>query len=161
MGYDFVAEMNRLGIMIDVSHAGEETVRDVLATSTKPIIASHSSVRELCDHARNLSDEQIIAIAERGGVIQVCLYAGFIKPEAKTATYLDAVDHIEHIIKLVGIEHVGIGSDFDGDGELIGCRTSEDLIRITMELLRRGYDEEDLMLLWGDNFLRVWEANQD
>lgn len=160
LGYDFVAEMNRLGIMIDVSHAGEETVRDVLATSTKPIIASHSSVRELCDHARNLSDEQIIAIAERGGVIQVCLYAGFIKPEAKTATYLDAVDHIEHIIKLVGIEHVGIGSDFDGDGELIGCRTSEDLIRITMELLRRGYDEEDLMLLWGDNFLRVWEANQ-
>lgn len=159
-GYEVVEEMNRLGIMIDLSHAGDETVRDVLAASTKPVIASHSSARSLCNHPRNLSDEQIIAIAERGGVIQVCLYAGFINENERAASYLDAVDHIEHIIRLVGVEHVGIGSDFDGDGELIGCRTSEDLIRISMELLRRGYTEEDLWLIWGDNFLRVWEENR-
>ncbi|MDY3090874.1 MAG: membrane dipeptidase [Porphyromonas sp.] len=159
-GYEVVEEMNRLGIMIDLSHAGDETVRDVLAASTKPVIASHSSARSLCNHPRNLSDEQIIAIAERGGVIQVCLYAGFINENERAASYLDAVDHIEHIIRLVGVEHVGIGSDFDGDGELIGCRTSEDLIRISMELLRRGYTEDDLWLIWGDNFLRVWDENR-
>lgn len=159
LGIECIEEMNRLGIMIDVSHAGEETISDVLRYSTKPIIASHSSARQLCDHARNLSDEQIQAIAERGGVVQVCLYAGFINEDEKQASYLDAVDHIEHIVQLVGIEHVGIGSDFDGDGELIGCRTSEDLIRITIELLRRGYDEDDLELIWGGNFLRVWDAN--
>lgn len=159
LGIECIEEMNRLGIMIDVSHAGEETISDVLRYSSKPIIASHSSARQLCDHARNLSDEQIQAIAERGGVVQVCLYAGFINEDEKQASYLDAVDHIEHIVQLVGIEHVGIGSDFDGDGELIGCRTSEDLIRITIELLRRGYDEDDLELIWGGNFLRVWDAN--
>lgn len=160
LGKEAVREMNRLGILIDVSHAGEATVEDVLAISSKPIIASHSSARSLCDHARNLTDEQIRAIARTGGVVQVCLYAGFIHECDTEATYLHAVDHIEHIIRIAGVEYVGIGSDFDGDGELIGCRTSEHLIRITMELLRRGYDEEDLALIWGGNFLRVWEANQ-
>lgn len=159
-GYDVILEMNRLGIMIDVSHAGEATIRDVLTASTHPIIASHSSARSLCDHPRNLTDEQIIAIAQKGGVIQVCLYAGFINENAREASLMDAIEHIEHIVRLVGIQHVGIGSDFDGDGELIGCRTSEDLIRITIELIKRGYDEEDLSLLWGKNFLRVWEACQ-
>lgn len=157
-GYDVVREMNRLGIMIDVSHAGEATIRDVLDASMQPIIASHSSVRSLCDHARNLSDEQIVAIANKGGVVQVCLYAGFINEQDHEASILHAVEHIEYIIRLVGIEHVGIGSDFDGDGELIGCRTSEDLIRITIELLKRGYNEDQLALLWGENFLRVWEV---
>lgn len=157
LGREAVAEMNRLGIMIDISHAGEETVRDVLSLSTAPIIASHSSAYSLCPHLRNLTDEQIIAISERGGVVQVCLYAGFINEESKQASILDAVEHIEHIVRLVGIRHVGIGSDFDGDGELIGCRTSEDLIRLTIELLQRGYSEEDLRLLWGGNFLRVWD----
>lgn len=160
-GREVVREMNRLGIMIDISHAGAETVQDVLELSTQPIIASHSSARSLCDHARNLTDEQIIAIADKGGVVQVCLYAGFINEEEREASLIDAVEHIEHIVRLVGIEHVGIGSDFDGDGELIGCRTSEDLIRITMELLSRGYDESELSLLWGENFLRVWETCRD
>lgn len=160
LGREAVREMNRLGILVDISHAGEATVKDVLAINTKPIIASHSSARSLCDHARNLTDEQIRAIAHAGGVIQVCLYAGFIHEQDAEATYLHAVDHIEHVIRIGGIEHVGIGSDFDGDGELIGCRTSEHLIRITMELLRRGYDQEDLALIWGGNFLRVLEANQ-
>lgn len=155
LGRDAVREMNRLGVLIDVSHAGEETISDVLDLSTAPIVASHSSARSLCDHERNLTDEQITAIAERGGVIQVCLYAGFIHHEPSEATYIDAVDHINHIVGLVGIDHVGIGSDLDGDGELIGCRTSEDLIRITMLLIERGYSESDLVAIWGGNFLRV------
>lgn len=161
LGREAVQEMNRLGIMVDVSHAGEDTVRDVLSLSTAPIIASHSSVHQLCPHPRNLTDEQIIAIAERGGVVQVCLYAGFIHEDSRRASILDAVEHIEHIVRLVGVHHVGIGSDFDGDGEVIGCRTSEDLIRLTIELLRRGYTEEDLRLLWGENFLRVWATCQE
>lgn len=155
LGREAVAEMNRLGIVIDLSHAGEETVRDVLELSSQPVVASHSSARSLCDHARNLSDDQIRAIARRGGVVQVCLYAGFINSDEGAASYLDAVDHIEHIIRVAGIDHVGIGSDLDGDGELIGLRTSQDLIRITIELLRRGYDEDDLRAIWGGNFLRV------
>lgn len=154
-GREVIREMNNLGILIDVSHAGANTVHDVLELSQAPIIASHSSVYALCNHPRNLTDEQIKSIADHGGVIQVCLYAGFIRNQADKATYLDAVDHIEYIINLVGIEHVGIGSDFDGDGELIGCRSSEDLIRITIELLRRGYTERDLSLIWGENILRV------
>lgn len=159
-GKEAVREMNRLGIMIDLSHAGEKTVSDVLELTIQPVIASHSSARSLCDHARNLTDEQIRAIARTGGVVQICLYAGFINEEEYKASYLDAVDHIEHIIRIAGIEHVGIGSDFDGDGELIGCRSSQDLIRITIELLRRGYDEEDLALIWGGNLMRVMQQCQ-
>lgn len=157
-GREVVQEMNNLGILIDVSHAGADTIRDVLEISRVPIVASHSSVHTLCEHPRNLTDNQLKAIAAKGGVIQVCLYAGFIRQDSKTASYLDAVDHIEYIIRLVGIEHVGIGSDFDGDGELIGCRSCEDLIRITMELLRRGYTEHELSLIWGENFLRILSA---
>ncbi len=160
-GREVVREMNRLGVMVDLSHTGEATVRDVLEICTKPPLVSHSSVRRLCNHPRNLWDDAIKAIAAKEGVIQVCLYAGFISEDDKNATYLDAVEHIEHIIRLVGIRHVGIGSDFDGDGELIGCRSSLDLKRITMELFRRGYTEEELALLWGGNLLRVMQTCQD
>ncbi len=159
-GKAVVREMNRLGVMIDLSHTGEDTVRDVLALSQAPVLVSHSSVRSLCNHPRNLWDDAIKSIAEKGGVIQVCLYAGFINEDDTSATYLDAVEHIEHIVRLVGIRHVGIGSDFDGDGELIGCRSALALKRITIELLRRGYSEADLALLWGGNFLRLMEEVQ-
>ncbi|WP_373813589.1 dipeptidase, partial [Porphyromonas loveana] len=151
-GREVVREMNRQGIMVDVSHAAPTTVRDVLSISTAPIIASHSSARALCDHPRNLTDEDALAIAERGGVVQVCLYAGFICEQEETASVVMAADHIDHFVRLLGIEHVGIGSDFDGDGELIGCRGSNDLIRLTIELLRRGYTTTQLRLLWGENF---------
>lgn len=159
-GREVVRVMNDLGIVIDVSHAGEETVREVLELSRVPIVASHSSARALCDHPRNLTDDQIREIAARGGVVQVCLYAWFISKHGERASYLDAVEHIEHIIRLVGVEHVGIGSDFDGDGELVGCRSTQDLIRITMELFARGYTEEDLALIWGGNFLRVLRCSE-
>lgn len=154
-GREVVQEMNRLGILIDVSHAAPSTVDEVLELSTQPVIASHSSCYALCPHPRNLSDEHIKAIASKGGVIQVCLYAGFIAEDENEATVQRAVDHIEHIIKIAGVESVGIGSDFDGDGKLIGCQGSHDLINITIELLRRGYDKADLRAILGGNFLRV------
>lgn len=159
-GRKMVEEMNRLGLLIDVSHTAPSTVADVLALSSKPIVASHSSVRALCDHERNLTDEQIKAIAAKGGVVQVCLYAGFICEDDSEASYLHAVSHLRHMISLVGVDHLGIGSDFDGDGELIGCRNSRDLIRMTIELYRMGLSDEDIRKIWGENFLRVLEEVQ-
>ena len=154
-GREVVLEMNRLGILVDISHAAPETVTDVLALSSQPIIASHSSCYALCPHPRNLSDEHIRAIASAGGVVQVCLYAGFIAEKEEEATVQRAVDHIEHIIEIAGVQAVGIGSDFDGDGRLIGCQGSQDLINLTLELLRRGHTEEEFRAIFGGNFLRV------
>lgn len=160
LGKQAVAEMNRLGVMVDISHAAESTFYDVLACSRYPIIASHSSARALCNHPRNLTDAQIKALAEQGGVVQICLYKGFINPEAEKASVSDAIRHIDHIVDLVGVNHVGIGSDFDGDGELIGCRSSNELINITMHLLKEGYSDADISQIWGGNFLRVMRKVQ-
>lgn len=154
-GREVVREMNRTGVMIDVSHAAESTFYDVLQTSETPIIASHSSARALCDHPRNLTDDQLKALAAQGGVAQICLYKGFINPEAEKASLSDAVRHIQHIVEIAGIDHVGIGSDFDGDGELRGCAATNELINITVRLLEAGYTEADLRKLWGGNLLRV------
>jgi len=159
-GKQVVSEMNRLGVMIDISHAAESTFNDVLHLSSLPVVASHSSVRSLCDHPRNLSDQQIKALAAKGGVIQVCLYKGFINQEEEKASLSDAIRHINYIVKLVGIDHVGIGSDFDGDGELIGCRSTNELINITFRLLEEGYTEEEIRKIWGGNFMRVLKEVQ-
>ncbi|MDH6314190.1 membrane dipeptidase [Parabacteroides sp. PFB2-10] len=158
-GKEVVKEMNRLGIMIDLSHAAESTFYDVLATSTLPVIASHSSARALCDHRRNLTDEQIRALAANGGVVQICLYDGFLNKERK-ATLSDVIRHINHVVRLVGIDYVGIGSDFDGGGEVIGCAAANELINITMRLLDEGYSDEDIQKIWGGNLLRVMDAVQ-
>lgn len=160
LGKQMVAEMNRLGVMVDISHAAESTFYDVLACSRYPIIASHSSARALCNHPRNLTDDQLKAIAGQGGVVQLCLYKGFINEEAEKASVSDAIRHINHMVDLIGVEHVGIGSDFDGDGELIGCRASNELINITMHLLKEGYSETDISGIWGGNFLRVMRQVQ-
>lgn len=154
-GKEVVAEMNRLGILADISHAAESTFYDVLEYSTYPIIASHSSARALCDHPRNLTDNQLKALAGKQGVVQICLYKGFINKDADKASLSDAIRHIDHIVNLIGINHVGIGSDFDGDGELIGCRASNELINITVRLLKAGYNENDIAKIWGGNLLRV------
>lgn len=160
LGKQMVAEMNRLGVMVDISHAAESTFYDVLACSRYPIIASHSSARALCNHPRNLTDDQLKAVAGQGGVVQLCLYKGFINEEAEKASVSDAIRHINHMVDLIGVEHVGIGSDFDGDGELIGCRASNELINITMHLLKEGYSETDISRIWGGNFLRVMRQVQ-
>ena len=159
-GKEVVAEMNRLGILVDVSHAAESTFYDALEVSTQPIIASHSSARALCNHPRNLTDDQLKVLAEKQGVVQICLYKGFINEDAEKASLTDAIRHINHIVDLIGINHVGIGSDFDGDGELIGCRASNELINITLRLLKDGYKENDIAKIWGGNLLRVMSRVQ-
>ena len=160
-GKEVVREMNRLGIMVDISHAAESTFYDALDISETPIIASHSSARALCDHPRNLTDDQLKALADHNGVAQICLYKGFINKDAEKASLSDAIRHINHIVDLVGVDHVGIGSDFDGDGELIGCSATNELINITVRLLEEGYSEEDIRKIWGGNLLRVMTAVQE
>ena len=158
-GREVVHEMNRLGLMIDLSHAAESTFWDVLKESELPIVCSHSSCRALCDHPRNLTDEQMRALAEKEGVMQVTFYNGFLVKDGQ-ATLADAVRHINHAVDVMGIEHVGIGSDFDGDGGVPGVANASELTNLTRALLREGYTEEQLRLLWGGNFLRVMKRVQ-
>jgi microsomal dipeptidase-like Zn-dependent dipeptidase/gamma-glutamyl-gamma-aminobutyrate hydrolase PuuD len=159
-GEEVVREMNRLGIMVDLSHAGESTFWDVMKLTSVPVICSHSSARALCDHDRNLTDEQLRALAQNGGVAQVCLLDMYIHPERAKASIVHAIEHIDHMVKVAGIDHVGIGSDFDGGGGILGCQADNDLIQITVKLLEKGYTEEDLAKIWGGNFLRVMAAVQ-
>ncbi|MCK4640371.1 MAG: dipeptidase [Candidatus Marinimicrobia bacterium] len=198
-GEKVVREMNRLGMIVDVSHVSDAAFYDVLKLSKAPIIASHSCARAICDNPRNLSDEMLRALAEKGGVIQVAIYTDYVKtpksnPEReaaekafnekypdyndmteeekksvllewyeidkkyprKLANVADFVDHIDHIVKVVGIDHVGIGTDFDGGGELNGLRDISQMPNITRELLKRAYSKKDIGKIWGLNFLRVF-----
>ena len=157
-GREVVARMNSVGMMVDLSHASEKSFWDALECSTKPIICSHSSSRALCDHTRNLTDEQMRALASSGGVAQVCLYSGFLK-KGGNATIDDAVRHIMHMIDVMGVDHVGIGSDFDGGGGLPGLEDASWFITLTERLMAEGLSENDLSLVWGRNFLSVWSAN--
>jgi membrane dipeptidase len=203
-GRQVVQEMNRLGMLVDISHVSDETFFDVLEVSTAPIIASHSCTRALCDNPRNLTDDMLRALAKNGGVIQICIYDAYVKtgppnpardqalkdlraeygeyeklsedrkrealekweailrkyPESD-ATVSDVVDHIDHVVKTIGIDHVGIGTDFDGGGGVEGCRDVSQMGNITKELLRRGYTEEQLQKIWGGNFLRVFRAVEE
>ena len=154
-GRKVVKEMNKVGMMIDVSHVSEGTFWDVIKLSKDPIFASHSSVRALCDHDRNLTDDQLRALAKNGGVIQICIYGGYLNKNEKEASVDDVVRHIDHAVKVAGIDHVGIGSDFDGGGGVLGCKGDNDMINITVKLIEKGYSEEDLRKIWGGNFFRV------
>ena len=202
-GREVVAEMNRLGMMIDVSHVAPESFRDVIERSKAPIIASHSGCRAICDHPRNLDDAQLKALAKHGGVIQVVTVDVFLQgglperrqairdlaqqvgipverggPNLRQATeqqrreyrdgwteidkryplpnLRDYVDHVDHAVRVAGIDHVGIGSDFDGGGGIAGFNDHSEAPNVTLELLRRGYSEEDVRKIWGGNLLRVW-----
>ena len=160
-GREVVTEMNRIGMMIDVSHAADATFDDVIRLSRRPIVATHSSCRALCDHRRNLDDDRIRALAAQGGVMQICLYGGFINHDyPDSATLSDAVRHILHVIRLVGPNHVGIGSDFDGGGGLIGCQSAGEMIQITLRLLAEGLSDADIANIWGGNFMRVMDAQR-
>ena len=158
-GTKVIQEMNRVGMMVDISHAGEQTFYDALDISQKPIVASHSSARALCNHPRNLTDDQLRALAKKGGVAQVTLYHGFLREDG-TATIQDAIQHLNHMVKVMGIEHVGIGTDFDGDGGISGCASASELINFTRCLLKERYSDEDIRRIWGGNFLRVMEEVQ-
>lgn len=155
-GREVVAEMNRVGMMIDLSHASEKTFYDVLECSNVPVICSHSSSRLLCDHPRNLTDNQMRALAAKGGVAQVCLYSGFLK-KGGGATVDDAVKHIVHMVDVMGIDSVGIGSDFDGGGGLPGLEDASRFNSFTRRLMREGFSDDDLSKIWGRNFIRVWK----
>jgi microsomal dipeptidase-like Zn-dependent dipeptidase len=157
-GREVVARMNRVGMMVDLSHASEKSFWDALECSSKPIICSHSSSRALCDHTRNLTDEQMRALASSGGVAQVCLYSGFLK-KGGNATVDDALRHITHMIDVMGVDHVGIGSDFDGGGGLPGLEDASWFVTLTERLMAEGLSDDDLSLVWGRNFLSVWSAN--
>lgn len=158
-GKEVVKEMNRCGMMIDLSHAAESTFYEVLELSTQPVVCSHSSCKTLCDHPRNLDDNQIKALAAKGGVIQVTMYSGFLRKEGN-ATLNDFMQHLEHAISVAGIDHVGIGTDFDGDGAIEGCSSASQLRNVTRELLRRGHSIEEIEKIWGGNWLRVMERVQ-
>ncbi len=202
-GRQVVAEMNRLGIMIDLSHAAESTFRDVVAVSKAPVIASHSGCSALNRHPRNLTDEQLQMLRANGGVIQIVAVGGFLKaPSAERkqaiadvarrsgvsernfaaatrqqreqfqqgmedldrryppASLKDLVDHLDHAVQVAGIEHMGVGSDFDGGGGVPGFQNHADAPHVTAELLRRGYTAEQIAQIWGGNFVRVWRRVQ-
>jgi len=203
-GFEVVQRMNALGMMVDVSHVSDAAVEDVLEVSQAPVIASHSCVKALCDHPRNLTDDLIEKIAEKGGVVQMCLLSEYVETPApnpardsaraslsekwggmellslsdkklyraerkqlnldfplELTTVAKAVDHIEHIINIAGIDHVGIGSDFDGGGALADCYDVSELPNITLELLKRGYSKADIEKIWSGNLLRVFKAVED
>lgn len=160
LGRQAVGEMNRVGMMVDLSHASEESFYDAIEASQLPIVCSHSSARALCNHPRNLSDDQLRALARSGGVAQVTLYHGFLRPDPEPASIADAVDHLNHMVSVAGVEHVGIGTDFDGDGGVPGCQNAAEVINFTRRLLAERYSEDDLRLIWGENFLRVMRKVQ-
>ncbi len=153
-GAKVIGEMNRHGIMVDLSHAAEKSFYDALDISTQPIVCSHSSSRALCNHPRNLTDEQMRALAKAGGVAQTTIYHGFLRSDGE-ATVLDAMAHLEHAIRIMGIDHVGIGTDFDGDGGVRGLNDSSEIINFTRMLLAKRYCEADIQRIWGGNFMRV------
>ncbi|WP_298614362.1 membrane dipeptidase [uncultured Odoribacter sp.] len=159
-GQKVIQEMNRTGIMVDISHVSEKTFYDVIRISRTPVIASHSSAKALCDHPRNLDDDQLRAIASVKGVVQVCLYEGFLS-RTHRSTLKDAIQHIDYIVNLIGEDYVGIGSDFDGGGGIEGCNASNEMVNITRELLRLGYSSESIKKIWGGNLLRVMQTVQD
>lgn len=154
-GEQVIKEMNRCGIMVDLSHAGEKSFYDALSISSKPIVCSHSNCKALCDVPRNLTDDQLRALAKHGGVAHITLYHGFLRNDSQEATVMDAIAHLEHAISIMGIEHVGLGTDFDGDGGIRGLADSSELINFTLHLLRRRYSERDIARIWGGNWLRV------
>ena len=158
-GQQVIREMNRLGILVDMSHAGEKSFYDALDISSVPIVCSHSSCRALCDHPRNLTDDQLRALAAKGGVAQITIYPGFLRRDSQ-ATILDVMAHLEHAIQVVGIDHVGLGTDFDGDGGVPGLASSSELLNFTRQLLARRYSEADIQKIWGGNFLRVMQEIQ-
>lgn len=158
-GVQVVRECNRLGIMVDVAHLAPAGVREVLAMSEVPVIDSHANARALCDHRRNLTDQQLEGIARTGGVVCVVFVPNFVasKPEERTLDRL--LDHIDHIAHTIGVDHVGLGSDFDGfdDPPIAGLEDATCFPRITAGLLARGYSEEAVRKILGGNLLRVFE----
>jgi membrane dipeptidase len=164
-GVDLIEAMNRLGMLVDVSHISERGFYDTLEVSRQPVIASHSCCAALCDHPRNLADDQIRALAQNGGVVGITFVPYFIDPDWTPAQWpsrpslQQLLDHIDHAVQIGGIDHVGIGSDFDGGGSVLG--DAADYPQITAGLIERGYTETDVRKILGLNHLRVLRAALD
>jgi len=156
-GAQVVQELNRLGIIVDISHVSRQTMLDAALLSTAPVIASHSGVKAVFDHPRNLDDEQLQVLRENGGVVQLVAFDVYLK-QGGGATVSDFVDHIDYAVKLIGIDHVGISSDFGGGGGIQGWSNAGETLNVTLELVRRGYSEEDIGKIWSGNTLRILEA---
>lgn len=157
-GLKVIDEMNRLGMLIDVSHLSETGFWDVIKRSKTPIVASHSNCYALCPHLRNLKDEQIKALADKGGVIGITFVPNFLTQEKRKTTVGDVVKHIDYLVEKVGVDYIGLGSDFDGTGGLpLGLEGVDKVPNITGELLDRGYKEKDIKKILGENFLRVFK----
>jgi membrane dipeptidase len=152
-----VAEMNRVGLLVDVSHVSRAGMLQAAELSRTPIVATHACCRALCDHPRNLDDSQLDVLKATGGLLQVTAVPSFLRLGGKVASVsvADFVDHIDHAVRRMGVGHVGIGSDFDGGGEMQGWHDASESRNVTAELVVRGYDEEAIAALWGGNFLRV------
>lgn len=157
LGRAAIAELNRLGMLVDVSHASRAAMLQAAECSRTPIVATHSCMHALCPHPRNLDDEQLDVLRDVGGVVQVTAVSAFLKSNAKPeeVTVADFADHVAHAVRRIGIEHVGISSDFDGGGGFSGWNDAADSPNLTVELTRRGFGRPELRLLWGGNFLRV------
>lgn len=158
-GEQVIGEMNRLGVMVDLSHGAETSFFDALSISQTPIVCSHSNCKALCDVPRNLTDAQLKAIAQAGGVAQITLYHGFLRKEGE-ADIRDAMAHLNHAIDVMGIDHVGLGTDFDGDGGIKGLADASELINFTTALLRQRFSKADIKKIWGENWLRVMRQVQ-
>jgi membrane dipeptidase len=159
-GRDVVEEMNRIGMLVDVAHANDAAFEDIIELSTKPVVSTHGGVFACCPHSRCSTDDQIRAIAATGGLLSIAFYGGFIAQPPARATVGRIVDQIAYVADLVGIDHVGIGSDFDGLGEGVWpvIRTADRLPRLTEAMVRRGFSDTEVRRVWGGNYLRVLKA---
>lgn len=158
-GEKVIGELNKYGIMVDLSHAAEKSFYDALEISKSPIVCSHSSVRSLCDHPRNLTDDQMKQLALHDGVMQITAYQGFLVKDGE-ATIRNLMEHLDYAIKIMGIEHVGLGTDFDGDGGVKGLACSSEMLNFTRQMLLRRYSVDDIEKIWGGNFLRLMKQVQ-
>ena len=156
-GSRVIVELNWLGMLVDVAHASRETMLQAASVSRSPVVSTHSCIRALCDHPRNLDDEQLDALRDVGGVVQITAVSAFLKKDAKPeqVTVNDFVDHVDYAVRRIGIAHVGISSDFDGGGWFSGWADVSQSPNITAELICRGYGKQDIATLWSGNFLRV------
>ena len=162
LGEEVIELLNYYGIMIDISHPSKEAIRQMTELSKAPIIASHSSARALRDHPRNVDDEQLNWIKENGGVIQTTALGFFLTDrEDPPANMDDFMDHIDHMVEKIGIDHVGISSDFDGGGGIVGWEDASETMNVTNALRERGYSESEIAKLWGGNLLRVLDEVQE
>ena len=162
LGKELIELLNYYGIMIDISHPSKEAIRQMTELSKAPIIASHSSARALRDHPRNVDDEQLNWIKENGGVIQTTALGFFLTDrEDPPANMDDFMDHIDYMVEKIGIDHVGISSDFDGGGGIEGWEDASETMNVTSALRKRGYSESEIAKLWGGNLLRVLDEVQE